>query len=240
MENQIKRYIELLVKLFESSRDKKKLSQSESEEFNRICKDLFESLIYNPGGLIFVENTDRIDAYKFAIDRLFELYSREEIWEELSQGGFGGLIFEEMDNYADRVKKLKPTFISIKPEIKEFYTYYNEAMRCWLYGLNNSSIIIISSLLENLIKDKIEELNPEEVLEIIKSSDNKYKGIGINFEKLIDIAEYKNFISTDNKDAAHNLRKTRNKIVHTGRMIDTNKSLELIEKTKNIIEELLN
>ena len=243
IESKLKRYLELFIKIIEESLDsEKKFSEEESNEFNEICKTLIEELITNPGGLIFIDEKEKIKTYKFGVEKLFELYSSEELFEEILGGGFGGLMFDELDNYVYRAKKLMPTFISIRPDSKDFfYTYYNEAMRCWLYGLTNSSLIITASLLENLLKEQINNLSQQEVQEVLKivKADEKYKGIEVSFENLIDIAEIKGIISRKSKNTAHILRKKRNKIVHTGLNIDSDNSLELITKTKKIFEELL-
>lgn len=242
-ESNLKRYLELFKKIVEEAvYDEKKLSEEESNEFNDLCKNLIEYLIKNPGGLIFVKEKEKIKAYKFVVEKLLEIYSTDELFEEIIMGGFGGLMFDELDSYIYRAKKLIPTFISINPEQKEFYTYYNEAMRCWLYGLTNSSIIIIASLLENLLNEKINELSQEEIQKILRiiKVDNKYQGIEISFENLINIAETKGILSKKSKITAHRLRKIRNKVVHSGYNIDSDQALKLIKKIKEIIEEMFN
>jgi len=242
MEKDLLRYIELLIRIIESVRDSSELKESESEELNKISKKLIEFLITNPGGLIFIENKEKINALKFAVKKLFELYPPDEIYEEILEGGFGGLMFDELDAYAYRVKKLMPTFLSKRPENDEFFVYYNEAMRCWLYGLNNSSIIIVTSLLENILKDMLKNFSQKELLKIIEiiRADEEYRRVQINFENLIDIAEYKGILSNKSKNSSHDLRKIRNKIVHKGYNIDSDKSLELLTNTKEILEELFN
>lgn len=242
MEDQIKKFIGLLVKFYESVKDKQKLSPDESEKFNNICKDLFEGLISNPGGLIFIEETERIDAYKFSIERLFELHSYEEIYDDLVQGGYNGLMFEEMDNYAYRAQQLRPTLISVKPENKEFYTYYDEAMKCWLYGLNNSSIIIIATLLESTLKNKLKNIGQNELQVMRKQirSEKKQKRNQIDFEDFIDIAKVQGFLSNISKISSHRLRKKRNNIVHNRLEISSDEALELINSTKNIFEDVYN
>ena len=237
LENKFKRYLELFIKIVDDVIEgDKKLSEDESNEFNDICKNLIEYLITNPGWLIFVEDKEKIKAYRFGAEKLFELYTSEELYEEIMGEGFGGLMFDELDNYVYRAKKLSPTFISVRPDNKEFYSYYDEAMRCWLYGLNNSSIIITASLLENLLKDEINNLSQEEIQNVLKifKSDDKYKGVEVNF------AEIKCINAKSSNKSAHKLRKKRNKIVHTGISIDSDEALKLIINTKESFEELLN
>jgi len=200
------------------------------------------NLSTNPGGLIFIENKEKIEACRVAVEKLFELYTPDELYEEILEGGFGGLMFDELDSYAYRAKKLMPIFLSIKPENKKFYTYYNEAMKCWLYGLSNSSIIIIASLLENILKDRLKDFSQKELLYIIEilKADKKNRRVQINFENLIDIAEYKGILSNKSKISSHDLRDKRNKIAHNGYNINSDEALDLINNTKTIFEELFN
>ena len=242
MEYKLIRYIELSIKLIESFSGSAKLTKSESDEFNKISKDVIEFLITKPGGLIFIENKKRIKACKFAVEKVLELHTSDELYDEVLEGGFNGLMFDELDTYTSRVRRLRPTFLSITPDNKEFYTYYDEAMRCWLYGLNNSSIIIIATLLENILKERLSDFNQKEIIKILEiiRADEKFKRVEINFDVLIDIAEYKGWLSEENKLSAHRLRKKRNKIVHNGLNISSNEAIDLINKTKNIFEELYN
>jgi len=228
MEAKLLRYIELLIKIYESVEDPKKLTESVSVEFNNILKYLIEFLISNPGGLIFIENKEKIKACKFAVEKVFKFYTPNEIYEEILDGGFGGLMFDELRAYTYRVRKLIPTFVSIKFENNEFNVYYNEAMKCWLYGLCNSSIIIIATYLENILKDKLISISKMEL------HDRN------NFENIINIAEYNRLISNKSKLSAHNLRGKRNMIVHHGYKISSDNALELIKETKDIVEELFN
>jgi hypothetical protein len=241
METKLLRYLELLLKIMESVTNSKKLTALESGEFNNISKNLIEFLIINPGGLIFLEDTKKIKACKLAVEKLFELYTSDELYEEILEGGFGGLLFNELDSYAYRIKNLNPIFFSIKPKNKEFNIYYNEAMRCWLYGLSNSSIIIMASLLENILKEKLKKFSQKELLEILKN----IKHIGknkkqISFKDIIDIAKSKEIISKKSRVSADNLRERRNKIVHKGLDIDSDEALKLLNDTKNIFEKLFN
>ena len=121
MEDKLLRYTELLLKLYQSVIDNSGLAGEESGEFNRLCREIFEELIRNPGGIIYIGAREKKDVYKFAIERLFEIYSGEQIWDEILSGGYGGLVFDELDKYAERAKELIPTFINIKPSNREFY-----------------------------------------------------------------------------------------------------------------------
>ncbi|MCP4681856.1 MAG: DUF4145 domain-containing protein [Desulfobacterales bacterium] len=226
MGNKLLRYIELLLKLYQSVIDKSSLSKEESEEFNRLCREIFEELIRNPGGIIYIGAKGKKDAYKFAIERLFEIYSGEKIWDEILSGGYGGIVFDELDKYAERAKELIPTFINIEPSNREFHVLYNEAMKCWFYGLENSAVILSSTLLENTLKSKDGKRNKD------KDSRNT------NLYNLINKFESVGVLSTIGAEKAHEIRDVRNKIVHQGMNIASSEALRLVRNTKDILEEI--
>lgn len=232
MEDNLLKYIDLLMKLYQSVIDKSKLADGESEEFNRVCGEIFEELIRNPGRIIYIESKEKKEAYKFAIERLFEIYSGEQIWDEILSGGYSGVIFDELDKYAERAKELTPTFINIKPSYKEFYVFYNEVMECWFNGLENSAVILSSTLLENTLKDW-------ETLKSERCKKNK-KARSSNFQTLIDKFKSNGLLSSKSAEKAHEIRRVRNKIAHRGFNIASTEAIRLIRNTKDILEEILN
>lgn len=226
MEDKLLRHIELLLKLYQSVIDKSSFSREESEEFNSLCREIFEELIRNPGGIIYIGAKERKEAYKAAIERLFEIYSGEQIWDEFLSGGYGGIVFDESDKYSERAKKLIPTFINIEPSYKEFYVLYNEAMKCWFNGLENSAVIISCTLLENTLKSEERKRD--------KPSSN------INLCRLINEFKSIGALSAAGAEKAHTIRKIRNKIVHHGLNVASAEALNLVRNTKDILEEIFN
>lgn len=226
MEDKLLRYIELLLILYQSVIDKSSLQGKESEEFNRLCREIFEELIRNPGGIVYIKAKEKKDAYKFAIERLFEIYSGEQIWNEILSGGYSGIVFDELDKYAERAKELIPTFINIEPSNREFYVLYNEAMKCWFYGLENSAVILSCTLLENTLKSEEGKRNNASRNANLCALINKLKSLGL--------------LSTFGAEKAHEIRKFRNKIVHHGLNIASAEALILVRNTKDILEEIFN
>jgi hypothetical protein len=226
MEDKLLRYIDLLVNLYQSVIDKSNLSEEESAEFKRLCREIFEELIRNPGGIIYIESKEKKEAYKFAIERLFEIYSGEQIREEILSGGYGGVVFDESDKYAARAKELAPTFINIEPSYKEFYVLYNEAMKCWFNGLENSAVILSSTLLENTLKSEDGKRNKDSSNAYLFDLINKFESLGL--------------LSTIGAEKAHEIRKIRNEIVHHGLNIASAEALRLVRNTKDILEEIFN
>jgi hypothetical protein len=226
MEDKLLRHIKLLLKLYQSVNNKSSLSREESEEFNSLCREIFEELICNPGGIIYIRTKEKKEAYKAAIESLFEIFSGEQILDEILSGGYGGIVFDELDKYSERAKKLIPTFVSIEPSFKEFYVLYNEAMKCWFNGLENSAVIISCTLLENTLKS--EERKRDKPSRNIKLFGliNKFESIGA--------------LSAAGAEKAHMIRDIRNKIVHHGLNVASAEALDLVRNTKDILEEIFN
>mgnify|MGYP000344973015 CR=1 FL=1 len=226
MEDKLLRHIELLIKLYQSVIDKYSLSKEESEEFNSLCDEIFEELIRNPGGIIYIGTKERKEGYKRVVEGLFEIYSGEHICDEILSGGYGGIVFDELDKYSERAKKLIPTFITIEPSYKEFYVLYNEAMKCWFNGLENSAVIISCTLLENSLKSEERKIGKPSKNISLCGLINEFKSIGA--------------LSAAGAEKSHTLRKVRNKIVHHGLNVDSAEALILVRNTKDILEEIFN
>ena len=175
---------------------------------------------------LFGKSKAKKEAYKLAIERLFEIYSGEQIWEEILSGGYGGVIFDELDKYTERAIELAPTFINIEPTYKEFYVLYNEAMKCWFNGLENSAVIISCTLLENTLKS--EEGKRDKPLR-----NTNLCGLINEFKSLC-------LLSTSGAEKAHEIRRIRNKIVHHGLNVASAEALSLVRNTKDILEEIFN
>lgn len=212
------KYIELLIKVLEGLQSpSNNVNEGEKAELESLTSEILHELVVNPGGVIFTENSKaKKQSYKAAISFFYKSFNSDE---------FSDLFLEKQDElselfeYENRLSSLRPTFINIHPtNQKQFYSFYNESMRCWLFGLDISSVIVISTLLENILKSA---LNSNSGLEIL-INDSFSKGI----------------ISSTSKTNSHMLRKTRNKIVHEGYIVNRNESLQLITKTKEIIEDI--
>lgn len=242
METKLLEFIERLVKLLKTNDNISRISEDTAKVFNKLAEDLIEILVWRPGGIFKINSKENIDKFRIAVDLLLQGQSWEDLYNELISGGYGGLMLEEMDLYARRFVKLRPIFISNEPGDSEFDFYYNEAMKCWLHGLDNSSIVIITALLEKTLSSFLDDLNRNEISKLIKivCEDNQYRGAKVRFYELIEITCYKKHITYENKQSFHEIRKIRNKIVHESYKITQEQSLSLLLKAKEYFEELYN
>jgi len=238
MVDKIDEYIKYLVKIISNQEDRIPVSTNDEEKFNKLVDELMELLLYDPTKLVLVRNKDNIDIYKKVIKKIWELYTDEEIFDNLRAGEYHGMLVDQISEFIESARGLEPTFVSINPDNDEFFIYYKEAMHCWRYGLNNSALIVCSTLLENMLKKELEMTKPEKLIEFIGK---KYlKGIQIRFQKAIDLAYETGLITNKSKNYAHEIRIKRNITAHGERSLDNKETLDLILKTKSILEDFLN
>ncbi len=212
-------------------------SEIDSEQFNELFESILEYLVWEPGTLLYFEDPDDIPRAKFVTELIWKNADNERIFEEMTEGGYSGLLVNMVGDYLDRAKMLKPTFTSIYPEHSEFHVYYREAMRCWLFGMSNAAVILSNSLIELILYDRLSEISQELVVNLDYRNGNpcvsKHK-----LKELIDNAKNEDLISYEETQAAHEIRKLRNRAVHEQRVISDKESFKVIEDTKIIAEKL--
>lgn len=154
---------------------------------------------------------------------MWDLVIEPDVYPDELENDFMVYHFNEM---LDRLKLLKPTLV-LKYKAtynNNFRTYYKEAMLSWLYGLNNSSIILCSAILEEALEEILSRFNLD------------YKNE--RFEILIDHAKTLNVVDDDTHRNLHEIKRIRNQSVHNLKDFTSKSTLELILSTKNIIEQL--
>src|SRR4030042_2091055 len=122
-----------------------------SEEAIDYAKEIIGHLMWKPGTLIYFEDSYLMEEAKSAIDSLWEDMNYEDLSNEMFSGGYGGLLVSIIGDYIERGMKLKPTFVSVKPD-DIVSVYFQNAMECWLYGINSATLILCCSIIENLLK----------------------------------------------------------------------------------------
>jgi len=143
-----------------------------------------------------------------------------------------------VSNYINKAKVVKPIFVSVDPEISDFYVYFAEAMKSYFYGLNKSALILCCSILENIIKKKLSKVDDSLVYKLLKKN-GKTIVTEYSLKKLINNAATINLISCEEKENAHDIRDLRNKAVHKMLHISSDQTYKVIIDSKNLIESLL-
>lgn len=231
---------EYIVQLIKGAIDLVEKGQSEdiSKEYLEYAQEIVDKLIWNPGQLIHFEDPELIEKAKTALSIIWDNVDEEELFGEITGGGYGGILVHIIGDYIDRAKKLKPTLISVKPD-NLISVYFQNAMNSWVFGLNSASIILCCSILEYLLKYKYPKfifkykvVNTMSLEEFQKSEKRK-------LEEFIDVVAEKGFIDEDTKNMAHGIRRLRNDAAHDLRSVTSDEAYDAIMSTKIIIETLL-
>jgi hypothetical protein len=119
--NRVLRLLDIFRDKFDFESNIFNLTDVEEKEFNSLWKSIVEDLMWFPGTLIYIPNEAERKAAKIFIDIIWKNEDTDDIFEEMTSGGYSGLLVDIICNYIDRAKMLKPTFISINPENTEFY-----------------------------------------------------------------------------------------------------------------------
>lgn len=196
-----------------------------SEEAEGLAYEIVERLIWEPGKLLYFEDTALINDARKAVKDLWDSLPSNELWQEISSGGYKGILVNIISDYIDRAKLLKPVFISIEPT-NQIKKYFREAMGAWLFGLNTAALILCCSIIEEMLETMYPKLTKTE---------KEKKG---KLEALIIKAKGKIFNDIE-AETAHIIRLLRNDAVHELKMPSKEDTYEAILNTALLIEKIL-
>lgn len=213
------------------------LNVRQKTEFNSLWKSIVEDFMWSPGTLIYIADEAERNSAQVIVDLIWETEDVDEIFDEMTSGGYSGLLVNIIGDYIDRAKKIKPTFISIDTNEIEFKRYFEEAMKAWLHGLSSAALILCGSIIEDIIKKQLYNIDPNLLFDVErkgqKGKTNK------KLIKLIDTAFSHHIIDTKGKNTAHRIRKLRNDAVHELKMVSEDETYRAILDTKQLIEKIL-
>ena len=215
--------INIFRKSFNSEKGTLEIPMELKSKFSSLHESILNDLVWSPGTPIYLNDPSELKAFQTAIDVIWENVDSKLLFEEMTSGGYSGLLVSIIGDYTDRVKMLKPTFVSINPKDTDFYIYFNEAMKAWLFGLNNASLILCCSILETTLKQNL----------------NKSRVENHRLETLIDKAAKAKLLNNEEKAIAHDIRKLRNNAIHGLCQVSYNNTFGAIMNTKKLVERLL-
>ena len=240
LQNKILKLAKIYVDLSKKSDSSQKFSFSDEDidKFNKIYEEILSNLLNKPGMLLFFEDPNDQKIAKIVIDIIYENIDSDEIFDEMTGGGFSGLLVNILSDYIDRAKLLKPTFISLNPENEEFKRYFEEAMHAWLSGADRAALILCASIIEDILKNKLDKIDIDLAYDLI-IQDGQIKGIkSIGLKKLIQNALNENIFSFEDYKKALNIVRLRNEIVHELKDVNFKETYNAIIDTKNLVEKL--
>jgi len=222
------------------SPDVKKLDPSKIKRANELRYSIIDRLLWSPGQLVTSDKNSDTEWLEIVVNAVWDDLSENEIFDELHSGGYSGLLSFQMDTFSKRVKMLKPTFINKKASInKEFRTFYQEAMKCWLYGLNNAAIMLSHSILEDNIRNQLCLLpNREYAFTLIDPKtfkSNKKEGMG----KLVGYVKKEKLLPSNLIKDVEYISEARNNAIHNLDDVNDEDAYDIITKTKFIVEFFL-
>jgi len=208
-----------------------------SDEVREYAQEITEHLMWNPGSLVYFEDMELMKDAKAAVDELWKNLSYDDLSDEMFSGGFSGLMVNIVGDYIERVKMVKPTFITVNPD-NETKTYFQQAMDAWSHGLNTASLILSCSILEAILIKVLLKKNPKLVYDF---------GEGKNFKNIkvkdlwVLIENAKNVAVLDDTEAgkADRIREMRNAAVHKLKQFSSEETFKAIIDTKELLEKLL-
>ena len=213
------------------------LNEEKKERANKLIEEIIEYLIWFPGALFYNENEKLNKKYKIVVDLAWENVDSGEIFDKIAFGGYSGVMGDFMDTFSKRVKKLKPTFISINPNSRDFGIYYEEAMKAWVYGLDSAALILSYSILEDTLRNRLCLMNSEYALKLVDPHNLKsVQQFGM--KKLIEFTRKEKILSFKQLKDLENIQKKRNDAVHNLYSIPGDEVYDVIMKTKDIVEYL--
>ena len=226
----------LLIDMLENQASGDTIDEDKDSRAKELVTIIQKELIYNPGTLIYFEDELEIDSVKGVVDWVWQNLNPQVAFEEMTGGEYTDLLVHTMGEYVDRAKMLKPTFISTNPANNDFQVYYEEAMHCWLFGLDRAALILCSSIVESLIKQKVSEINEEY---LYQEENGKGRRREKTFKQLIEMVKFLKLINSSQANAMHDIRRSRNQAVHSLETISEKETHSKIMQTKEIAEGLL-
>lgn len=215
------------------------MDENQTNEFNSLWESVVEDLMWSPGTLIYIADETERKAAQVLIDLIWKTQDTDEMFDEMTSGGYAGLLVNIIGDYIDRAKMLKPTLISINPQNIEFTRYFEEAMKAWLHGLNSSSLILCGSIIEDMIKTQLYNIDPNLALDLEREGQN-VKGVrNKKLEILINTAFSHHIIDKKGKAIAHRIRVLRNNAVHKLENVSEKQTYQAILDTKELVEKIL-
>lgn len=217
------------------------LDKEERERFNELMASIRTYLIDHPGELIYEKDAASIKRKLEVIDLLWIIYDDESAhYDEIFGGDNTDFITNFVSAYIKRAKLIRPTFFSVKKSVgKDFEVFFKEAIQSWLYGCKHAAIIICNSLLEDLLRNKLCDIDIEYAHKLFdwkqKKSNAQY-----GMKDLKNFAKKEGILTKPLIEKLSSVQQARNNCVHNLNTVSDEEAYERIIDTKDIVEYLLN
>lgn len=230
----LKRYGEILLHMLTEKEHFSTLYPEEENEYEILLKELKMMLITNPGMLI----TSGLDAK--LVKTLVEIvwnHDEDDFEWDVYGGDEADFGLSLVHDYLRRVKKLRPIVVSLDPELLPFKVHLQEAVRCYAHELDTASFILIASVLESALRERL--MLVDSSYELKFDEKNRHKGVGpVTFIPLIKLAYDEGIINLMNKTKLIEIGEIRNDAVHKARVITAEETVKALEECVRILQFL--
>lgn len=217
-----------------------KLDEKKRARTSDLMSSIRAYLIDYPGELIYEKDTDSIKRKLAVIYLLWKAYDDSVHYDEIFGGDNTDFITNFAGGYVKRAKMIRPTFFSVKKNVgKEFEIYFKEAIQSWLYGCKHAAVIICNSLLEDLLRNKLCDIDVDYAHKLYdwrKMRSNPQFGM----KELKELASKEKVLPKPLLSKLSRIQQKRNDAVHNLNTLSDEEAYELILDTKDIVEYLLN
>jgi hypothetical protein len=186
--------------------------------------EVMENFIWRPGDVIVVvEGTHGEEMRQFIDEFWDELVNEEAIWEKMISGELGGLFSYLGDEYAKRAVMLRPLIL---PRVlsEELRVCYQEAVHCWVHGLNAAAIILVWSVIEGMLYEalcgNIHDLRNKRVNDWIGAANSR------------------GFLDASSANACRSIYRLRNQATHARSRISGTQAFAAITLLQQVISEM--
>lgn len=216
------------------------LDEEKKTRTDELMSSIRTYLIDHPGELIYEKDSASIKRKLAAINLLWNAYDDSIHYDEIFGGDNTDFITNFAGGYIKRAKMIRPTFFSVKKNIgKEFEVYFKEAIQSWLYGCKHAAVIICNSLLEDLLRNKLCDINVDYAHKLYDWPKMK-SSLQFGMNELKKLASKERILPKPLLSKLSKVQQKRNDAVHNLNTLSDEEAYGLIIDTKDIVEYLLN
>lgn len=233
----LNRFGSLLYRLFEDE-ELFKSDPKSTEEFEELRDEIFDYLLWYPGSMVFVSSQSEKERNEFILKVLHDIMEPNDIFTDIASGGYSGYLALTIGELTDKLKELKPTFITIEPKDEKVMNYFQEAMKSWLYGIHIGALIICQAVIEDILKDRLQDIDDSMVYEY-GPKDKPKKVWQTSYKDMLNNALSVGLINEKQYNSMDNIRRKRNKATHRLYTYSDKQVYKVIMDTKEVVQDLL-
>ena len=227
LENLMIEYLQILLPYHV---DKQPIPADLEEKLHDMQAEIIKILLFNAEKPIFFSNKKFKNVFNTASSYFLDRKNRQFLFERLDNSDKS---VDIVWNYLDRLLNLKPflLFLNLPEKVN---ILLSDAIRSYLYSCNRAAIILCGALLEEILTTELEKINPNLVYIKKKGGRTVEQNMPVIIQNAIDNGILDNIFKNDAED----IKTERNDAVHNCKIYNNADTLEIIEKTKIIMQNI--